>query len=99
MTDYPTSDQLAQIEAWPAKDPTGWLAFVKSCWYAADWGWSEDTEIGDGGQPRRYYRISTAGSSDNEWIIAAMRRNVILWATTWYSSRRGGHYEFRVEGR
>ena len=70
-----------------ADDAPGWFAFIKSRWWAADWGWTEEAGV---------YHISTGGWSGNEALIAAMRDNVPLWWATWESARRGGHYEFRV---
>ena len=90
---YPTDEELTRIREWPGDDPRGWLAFIKLCWWAADWGWSEEYE------PRwaTTYHISTGGWSGNEEIIRAMRENTnLLWGQVWESVRRGGHYVFAV---
>ncbi len=42
------------------------------------------------------WELSTAGWSGNESIVAAMEQNWLLWAMTWYSSKRGGHYVFHI---
>ena len=39
---YPTEEELTRIRKWPTDDPRGWMAFIKTCWYAADWGWNEE---------------------------------------------------------
>jgi hypothetical protein len=82
----------AALKAWDAKDPSGAFEFLKARWAYADWGWSEK----DGEDGERIYEISTAGWSDNEALMYALRRNRFFWFFHWYSERRGGHYEFRV---
>ncbi len=95
---YPTADEEHRIEHWPEwTDYPGLMALVKSCWWMADWGWHEapytdDTERGT------EYRISTGGWSGNEGLIGILcRRPIGFWSQCWVSSRRGGHYVFRVE--
>jgi hypothetical protein len=99
--DYPTKDCLTLISEWHHSDPTGWFEFINQQWYATDWGWSSNVK------PHRFkenefvmeHNVSTAGWSGNEAIIRAMEKNNMLWWTTWYESRRGGHYIFEVEMR
>lgn len=95
---YPTEDALYCIENWNHDDAQGWFTFIKKLWNYAEWGWKEhledhnwrkDTEV------LRYY-VSTAGWSGNESIIRSMEKNDLLWHTTWFSSRRGGHYVFEI---
>lgn len=43
------------------------------------------------------YEMSTGGWSGNEDLIGALRENVLWWAFNWYSSKRGGHYVFKVK--
>ena len=96
---YPTEEELTRIREWSMDDPRGWLAFIKTCWYAPDWGWHEEHELDETLSPRwaTSYHISTAGWSGNEEIIRAMRENPnLLWDQTWESVRRGGHYVFIV---
>jgi hypothetical protein len=82
---YPSKAQLKRIATWPIEDFKGWMAFIKTVWAYADWGWHEQDGL---------YQISTAGWSGNESIIRAMEKNP-LWILGWQQSRRGGHYELR----
>jgi len=43
------------------------------------------------------YNLSTGGWSGNEDLVYALKENHLWWMLNWYSSRRGGHYEFRIK--
>lgn len=91
---YPTEEELERIKNWDYTE--GWLhlmAYIKSCWWRADWGWSMTSVEG---HPTRY-DISTGGWSGNESIISAMQENFLFWALCWEQSRKGGHYIFNVK--
>lgn len=88
---YPTDEELERVRTWDVQDPAGCFDFIKSLWWAPDWGWQEESESG-----RRRYHLSTGGWSGNESLIDAMQGN-FLWTLTWQSSRRGGHYVFEFE--
>lgn len=96
---YPTEEELEKVRTWDFKDPLGLLAYVKGMWAYPDY-WREEPIVdvhglqGSGAYSR--FLISTAGWSGNESLIAAMEQNTMFWTLAWYSSRRGGHYEFRV---
>jgi len=81
---YPTDDELEAVRKWDWKDLEGWFEYIKSIWWAANWGFTETK--------RRYY-ISTGGWSGNESIIKAMTEN-FAWDMVWLNTRRGGHYTF-----
>ena len=87
---YPDEQELARIQAWPAEDFRGLMEFVYSLWQYKDlrWGWTQGMEY--------RYQLSTGGWSGNESIIGALQLNVMFWLMCWVSSRRGGHYEFKV---
>lgn len=99
---YPTAEEIQSIKTWDVADPRGWLEFVKSCWWAADWGWTIGEEqiapadFHHGAVARRRHDVSTGGWSGNEEIIGAMMENHFLWGQVWESTRRGGHYVFLV---
>jgi hypothetical protein len=83
---YPSDAALAKIQDWPS-DWYALMSFIQGIWEYADWGWSKSGNK---------YNISTGGWSGNEDIIHAMQHNFLFWSLCWYSSKRGGHYEFRV---
>lgn len=86
-TREPTPKDLRMIRKWDANDFSGLLEFIREIWKYSDCGYFKEQESG-------VYLISTAGWSDNEEIIAAMKRNIIWWLLYWELSRRGGHYQF-----
>ena len=87
---YPTDTAIAVILLWPATDYTNLFDFIKSIWWAADWGWHEGLDS-DG---NNVIQISTGGWSGNEDLIRAMMDNHMFWILHWMESRRGGHYKF-----
>lgn len=98
---YPTEEELAKVREWPYQDCLGLMAYLKERWYAAEMGYWYEGDYNTeeyGGEPCRQFQfqISTAGWSGNEGFIEAMMANRMFWTLCWYSSRRGGHYEFRV---
>lgn len=93
---YPTDEELDRILKWPDDDPLGWFAFIKTCWWSADWGWTEFDGTDDFERPIRVYQISTGGWSGNESILESMKKHFVLWSWSWQNHRRGGHYTFEV---
>jgi len=85
--EYPTEEELGQIAAWSYDDFDGWMRHIKSIWYYGDSYFTEES-------PGKWV-IHTVGWSGNESIIAAMRKNTIMWMVHWWSHRRGGHFELR----
>lgn len=81
---YPSEEELERVASWNPGDAQGWLSYVMRIWRHSGRAWIE----GD------IYHFSTGGWSGNEEIIAAMQKNVTAWAMNWYSSTRGGRYEF-----
>ena len=84
---YPDDEELERIRMWPSEDLLGLLAFVEARCRYADWGWRRRGST---------YRVSTFGWSGNESLIGALQANWTFWVLCWQSSRRGGHYLFRV---
>ena len=94
---YPTKEELDRIRAWDPADGPGLLEFVRSIWWSADWGWSTGKIIERDQATICCHYVSTGGWSGNEEIIEVLRNHRLWWGTHWYSTRRGGHYEFRVQ--
>ena len=85
---YPEKHELDLIRTWDR----GWeylFEYIKDRWINADCGFWEEPEP-------RMYRVFTGGWNWNEEIVGAMKQHRIFWLICWYSSKRGGHYEFRV---
>ncbi len=85
---YPEQKELNKIKKWDWYDFLGLMQYVKDLWKYSDCGYWR--------QRGRTYRISTAGWSGNEDIIAALIANRLFWAMCWVSSKRGGHYVFQL---
>ena len=86
---YPTDKELKTIKNWPHKD--GWhglMQYLKERWQYPDYF----------RQDRNIYEVSTGGWSGHEEMIRALEENLLFWGCCWWSSRRGGHYEFKVRG-
>ena len=90
---YPTDNTLDIISNYPIKskaDCKELLESIYEIWTYKDY-WHQ-TFIPEDNR----YIISTGGWSGNESIIQALEDNTMFWVLCWYSSRRGGHYEFDV---
>lgn len=96
---YPTESCLEKIKNWPVGDSEeDLIEFIKSVWWATDWGWSESVINHPYRKNRKVkeYQISTGGWSGNESLMKAFEENII-WHFVWQSSRRGGHYVFHID--
>jgi len=85
---YPDESELKKIENWNAfkrADYLDLMGFVKSIWWAPDWGFRQNGAR---------FELHTGGWSGNESIIFALERNIMFWMLYWESSKRGGHYVF-----
>ncbi len=89
MSEYPTDAQLDEIRTWPGDQLVSWFAYIKAAgnyWPDGDFWTQKGATV----------YVSTGGWSGNEDILDAMQENFACWARTWYSHRRGGHYEFHL---
>lgn len=84
---YPEEYELQRIRDWPIGDAIGLLEYVESLWMYPDYFRKVTDET---------YLVSTGGWSGNEEIIEAMMDNFGFWVMCWFSSRTGGHYQFRI---
>ena len=89
---YPHKQSLKLIRDWPHDQFDELMGFVESLWRYAEWGFSRDVKLGQVNE----YHLSTGGWSGNEEVISALQSNAMFWAMCWQSSRRGGHYVFKV---
>ena len=98
---YPTEEFLDYLSRWWPSDSYGYDKFFKQLedvWWHGESLISSDEVLDEiFEEPNTAYYISTGGWSGNESIIGAMGQNWFLWSQVWYSSKRGGHYEFRIK--
>lgn len=103
---YPTTETLNQITEFKCTTDLQVVELmdaVGKIWTFGDWGWKKDfknnsqTYANAESRGETWYYVSTGGWSGNEEIIHALRSNEFFWVLWWYSSRVGGHYEFRIQ--
>jgi len=84
---YPTEECLEIIRKWDVieKGTEALVNFIEPLWYFGDWGFIRDGDK---------LELHTGGWSGNESIISALEDCHLFWVICWYSSQRGGHYEF-----
>ncbi len=92
---YPTEEELATIRDWDLvnNDPLELVEYIRQRWQWADSGFFDLK-----GKNIIRLRLSTGGWSGNESIISALQPN-LFWYMYWQTSRRGGHYWFRIDRR
>ena len=91
MKQYPTDFELKKIQKWDYKKFIKLMEYVETLWAYPEWGFMRSYE-----GTAQFIALSTAGWSGNEEIIGALQENGIFWSLCWESSRRGGHYLFKV---
>ncbi len=87
----PSESDLKQIREWSHEDFAGLMEFVRDLWNWPEFGFMSDDEL-----HHDHFELHTGGWSGNEVIIGALQDNVMFWSLCWESSRRGGHYIFKV---
>lgn len=99
---FPTEATLELIAKWPTwahEKVDAVLEFVAAAWHYPDFATRElkpaelrvlHAEDGD-----YYLRLATGGWSGNESLIDAMKKNFILYTTTWRLSTCGGLHIFQ----
>ena len=93
---YPTEETLMAIRKWP-EDWNSLLEYVREAWTYKDRITNVDST--EEYHPGDFWYLSTGGWSGNEDIIGALQANAMFWICCWWSSRRGGHFEFIVPKR
>ena len=89
---YPEAHELQTIREWQSDYPA-LVAYVRERWYYAEYGWRIHPDVN-----QEWVAVSPCGWSGNESLIEALEANRTFWFCCWQSSRRGGHFEFRVRG-
>ena len=90
---YPTEELCSFIESFDYRQ--GWvnlMDIIMKCWsypHPYSNSYKEDGFI--------VYELSTGGWSGNEDLIGSLQDNHLFWLMNWHSSRRGGHYVFKVK--
>src|SRR3990167_698314 len=89
----PTEKDLDYIRNWEfrADDDHYVLKFID--YLQSFWRWESYFTVT--GKNIKRLDVSTGGWSDHERIIEALKESD-FWMLFWESSRRGGHYKFRV---
>ncbi len=90
-TDYPTEEQLKEIEEWDCTSYEKKVAlaeYVCNLWHFSDWATLKGKKV-------KTLRLATAGWSGNEDIVGALRRNFI-WMGTWEMSAKGGLSIYKI---
>ncbi len=93
---YPTEIALKHISSWEyGRNYKELMDFVGSLWTYPKF-WDCFTDVEEDRSTGVKYLVSTGGWGGNEDLICALQENTVFWTLCWYSSRRGGHYEFKV---
>jgi hypothetical protein len=82
--------QVKKLATWKLEDPmqetyAAWLNYAVELW---------DCDYGCVKRDGDTWTFVTGGWSENEYVIASMKKNWGLWACTWLSSHRGGKHCF-----
>ncbi len=91
---YPTLDDLRKIHEFEGT-PEEMVELLRSIWEYAEWGFRVRNGRDSLNRACIKVEISTAGWSGNEDLISELE-GTFFWFLYWWSSRRGGHYEFRI---
>lgn len=89
--EYPSEASLKLIREWSHEDFTGLMEFVRDIWNWPEFCFTSDDEL-----DHDHFELHTGGWSGNEEIVSALQGNVIFWTMCWETSRKGGHYTFKV---
>lgn len=95
---YPEQNELDLIEKWDYNDFLGLIDYIQERWAYADCGYFAREWAKDGitNSHTLILKLSTAGWSGNEDIINTLLKNKMFCMIWYYSWRRGGHYQFRI---
>lgn len=94
MGRYPSEPELKAIREWECRtwqDYRDFANYIISIWEYADMGYASLNG--------NTLRLSTAGWSGNEEILGDIQENKMFMMVCWYSSKRGGHYVFKLPSK
>ena len=86
---YPSEETLGRIRG--AEWPEDAFALAREAWNDTYGRWTECAE--------GRVEVATGGWSGNEEVIEALLGHKLFWVMFWESSRRGGLFVFRGEGK
>jgi len=89
---YPTEELLEYIKSYSYTD--GWKPLMDLVY--AEWSYDFPYRAITVEEDHFVYELSTGGWSGNESLVDALKENHMFWIINWYSSRRGGHYVFKI---
>ena len=98
---YPTKAEIRRLRTFKGtwREYMAYLQSIGEYWSGnpASWGWTEYDTTSAVPSPRKehVYEISTGHWSGNEDLMGVVERD-FLHFMFWESSRRGGHYEYRI---
>lgn len=90
---YPTNRELATLKRFKFQrwqDVLDMLEHIRELW-----NWNDTAFVLKGKTVLRL-ELHTYGWSGNESIVEALMDNPMFWSLFWQSSRRGGHYTFKI---
>jgi len=85
---YPEEAELKAVREWRAEDFDGLWVYLRERWCSSG-------SMAESADKNGVWWCATGGWSGNESLIAALEENRLFWAFHWWSSRRGGRYEFK----
>lgn len=94
--EYPTEEQLKNIEEWDLKESEALGEYVCNLWHFSDWAEFREVKKNEYGRDYRELRLATAGWSGNESIISALHKNTMFFMLCWQSSHRGGLHIYHI---
>lgn len=97
MDEYPTKEQLIELESWSHEKGFEALAeYVLKLWHFSHWAILRKPHKDEFGTEYKELRLATAGWSGNEEIVSALMDNTMFRILCWQSSHRGGLHIFHI---
>lgn len=98
MNEYPTEEQLKQIEEWHYKDFKNLALFIQSIWnWGEEYARLSEPKKDTFGNEYQMFELITGGWSGNEDILHALHKNHMFRMMCWEASFRGGHHIYHIK--